>query len=286
MGHWISSDGFNCRSLASAVNKSLPALTFAEHANNGIVYMHYNNRTHTGLLISLTLVTIGVFIMPYMPSFGALLTLAVIQGLGFGCLELLGNILLIRLHKEEVGPYRQALSFCFGFGAFLGPLLAEPFLGNSSPSHASPTLHWAFLVASLALIPGVLLAMFDVYILEWQTATYTPVTQQQQQHQQSLININNNNSNGTNGVVSSDTYTGDDTTSSSSTSSTATSPVATNDEVKGAPKPKRPVTSQRFQLVTLSLVSIFLFCYVGSELGFGTFLHTYVHEGNHFFYCL
>lgn len=200
--------------------------------------------------------------MPYMPNFGSLLALAVLQGGSFGCLELLGNILLIRLHREEVGPYRQALSFCFGFGAFLGPLLAEPFLGQSSPGVASPILHWAFMVASLALVPGVVLAIADVYVAEWRPSSYTTVTQQ------SLVNNNDTNASGQQSVTS-DTYRDDDHTSSTPSPPSSPQPVAK----------KRPVTSQRFQLLTLSLVAIFLFCYVGSELGFGTFLHTYVHEG-------
>lgn len=43
------------------------------------------------------------------------------QGFAMGFGDTGGNVGMIRLHKEHVGPYLQALHFSFGVGAFISP---------------------------------------------------------------------------------------------------------------------------------------------------------------------
>ena len=45
-----------------------------------------------------------------------------------------GNVICIHLWDRDSGPYMQALHFSFGLGAFVSPLLAEPFLGHDLPN--------------------------------------------------------------------------------------------------------------------------------------------------------
>ena len=52
-----------------------------------------------------------------------------------------GNILLLRLWDDKSGPYMQALHFSYAVGTFVAPLLAEPFITqNSIPD--IPTSHY------------------------------------------------------------------------------------------------------------------------------------------------
>jgi hypothetical protein len=277
----------------------------------GIIADRWPARCHTGLLIHTCVVTITIVMMPYMTSFGGLLTTAIIQGFSFGSLELLGNILLIRLHREDVGPYRQTLSFCFGFGdqhfmnhhleltnlwfaigAFIGPLLAEPFLGDSSMGHASIKLRWAFLLAGILLLPGVVVALLNAYMTEWKATRYTQVGQETLMNNtantpafdavsvndaNNVSNIDGNNDSTHESVVA---VTSDSDLSPTSTSSLSASTTSLSSEGVKAKKATRPVTSQRWQVGVLTLVTIFLFCYVGSELGYGTFLYTYTGNNN------
>lgn len=48
-----------------------------------------------------------------------------------GVVDTGGNVLLLSMWGESVGPIMQGLHAAFGVGAFLGPLLAKPFLGRS-----------------------------------------------------------------------------------------------------------------------------------------------------------
>lgn len=61
-----------------------------------------------------------------------LLALAVItQGTAMGFLDTGGNVLLLALWGAAGAPYMQALHFAFGAGAFVSPLVAEPFLSRN-----------------------------------------------------------------------------------------------------------------------------------------------------------
>ena len=51
------------------------------------------------------------------------------QGFGSGCLDTGGNAVVLQTWAgRDSGPYMHALHFTFGLGAFLGPLVARPFL--------------------------------------------------------------------------------------------------------------------------------------------------------------
>ena len=41
-----------------------------------------------------------------------------------------GNVLCLNIWGMNSGPYMQALHFSFGVGAFVAPLIAEPFLAQ------------------------------------------------------------------------------------------------------------------------------------------------------------
>ncbi|CAC5381924.1 NAGLT1 [Mytilus coruscus] len=49
-----------------------------------------------------------------------------------GVLDTGGNVFCVRLWGVKSPPYMQALHFAFGIGAFIAPLIAQPFLSNST----------------------------------------------------------------------------------------------------------------------------------------------------------
>jgi FHS family Na+ dependent glucose MFS transporter 1 len=62
-------------------------------------------------------------LVPLVPSLPLLAVAWLIAGLAGGALDVGGNTLLVWLHGRRVGPYMNAIHFCFGVGSFLSPLL-------------------------------------------------------------------------------------------------------------------------------------------------------------------
>lgn len=65
-----------------------------------------------------------------------------------GFLDTGGNVSIIWLHGDQVGPYMQALHFAFGLGAFVSPMIVG---GVISSFAGDPS--WAFRVFGLAGFP-------------------------------------------------------------------------------------------------------------------------------------
>ena len=84
----------------------------------------------TILLVCMILLPLTVFLVPFWQEISILAIDLLIMGLILGCLENMCNIKMIQLFKDKVAPFLQALYFCYGFGAFLTPFIAKPFLSN------------------------------------------------------------------------------------------------------------------------------------------------------------
>ncbi|KAK2713364.1 hypothetical protein QYM36_009282 [Artemia franciscana] len=92
----------------------------------GVLFDRFDQRLL--LFTSLTWTAIAVGATPWCKNFGALMTAMSLMGAGMGFLDTGGNVMCIDLWGKDSGPYMQALHFSFGAGAFVAPLLAEPFL--------------------------------------------------------------------------------------------------------------------------------------------------------------
>ncbi|KAK2713841.1 hypothetical protein QYM36_009655 [Artemia franciscana] len=92
----------------------------------GVLFDRFDQRLL--LFTSLTWTAIAVGATPWCKNFGALMTAMSLMGAGMGFLDTGGNVMCIDLWRKDSGPYMQALHFSFGAGAFVAPLLAEPFL--------------------------------------------------------------------------------------------------------------------------------------------------------------
>lgn len=56
------------------------------------------------------------------------------MGLFMGCIDTLANWKMLQLYQESVAPFLQAMHCSYGFGAFLSPIVAEPFILNEDCS--------------------------------------------------------------------------------------------------------------------------------------------------------
>ena len=60
------------------------------------------------------------------------------QGIGMGLLDTGGNVMLIKIWGESVGPYMQLMHCLFGVGAFASPLIARNFIADAPAAEAQP----------------------------------------------------------------------------------------------------------------------------------------------------
>ncbi|KRX73535.1 Major facilitator superfamily domain-containing protein 4-B, partial [Trichinella sp. T6] len=60
----------------------------------------------------------------------SLATILAIMGIHLGIIDTTVNVSIINLYQKHVAPFAATLHFCYGFGAFLSPIIAGPFLKN------------------------------------------------------------------------------------------------------------------------------------------------------------
>eukprot|EP00118_Oscarella_pearsei_P015509 m.140356 g.140356 ORF g.140356 m.140356 type:complete len:551 (+) comp38299_c0_seq3:314-1966(+) len=101
----------------------------------GILFDRFEG--HLLVSISQILCTVGTFLVPLLKLIGPLAVCVVFQGVAMGFLDTGGNVMLLQLWGPKSAPYLQALHFAFGAGAFISPLLAEPFLVNTDNANSS-----------------------------------------------------------------------------------------------------------------------------------------------------
>ncbi|XP_071122507.1 sodium-dependent glucose transporter 1A-like [Mytilus edulis] len=86
------------------------------------------------LLLTATLfvAAVATLIIPWSVTLMVLAVMFSLQGVAMGVLDTGGNVFCVRLWGVKSPPYMQALHFAFGIGAFIAPLIAQPFLSNST----------------------------------------------------------------------------------------------------------------------------------------------------------
>jgi len=85
---------------------------------------------------------------PLMSLLWILVIVILILGVAEGSLDVGGNVLLIWVHQRRVGPFMNALHFCFGLGAFLSPILIK------RAELASGDITWAYWILAFLMLPG------------------------------------------------------------------------------------------------------------------------------------
>jgi FHS family Na+ dependent glucose MFS transporter 1 len=69
------------------------------------------------------MMVVGQFLIPLFPTFYFILFAMFIIGLGLAVIDIGGNVIILWIYQSKVGPYINALYFCFGIGALFLPYL-------------------------------------------------------------------------------------------------------------------------------------------------------------------
>ncbi|XP_048584285.1 major facilitator superfamily domain-containing protein 4A isoform X2 [Nematostella vectensis] len=97
----------------------------------GIILDRFNCSRILMLLVFVTLNAVFMAIIPICRTLWVLILTTAAAGYCVGVLDTATNVQLLELHGKKVSPYLQALYFSYGFGAFVSPLIAEPFLSGA-----------------------------------------------------------------------------------------------------------------------------------------------------------
>ncbi|XP_041350536.1 major facilitator superfamily domain-containing protein 4A-like [Gigantopelta aegis] len=86
--------------------------------------------TNILLLIGSVGVSFSMVLIPSCTTLGGLIVVLMIMGWCMGCIDCIANLKMIILFKKNVAPFLQAMHCCYGFGAFVSPMIASAFLLN------------------------------------------------------------------------------------------------------------------------------------------------------------
>jgi len=88
--------------------------------------------------------------MPFVSVLWLLVGLAFLLGAFLGAVDVGGNLLLVWLHRDRVGPYMNGLHFFFGVGAFLSPVIIAQAVTLTGG------IRWGYWVLAVLLLPVVI----------------------------------------------------------------------------------------------------------------------------------
>ncbi|MFA7406280.1 MAG: MFS transporter [Anaerolineaceae bacterium] len=152
--------------LAKQVNVSLSQISFVftavslgyllGSAGGGQLLDRFKG--HPMMLVSVLISIIALFFIPLTSHMSLLLVILFILGIGQGVLDVGGNTNLLWVYQARVGPYMNALHFCFGAGAFLSPIILHYVMRWSGGQLIWPYWSLAFLtiptIFGFALLPS------------------------------------------------------------------------------------------------------------------------------------
>nr|XP_006812452.1 PREDICTED: major facilitator superfamily domain-containing protein 4-like [Saccoglossus kowalevskii] len=82
------------------------------------------------LLMSIITIAVTIALVPLCHLLWLLSIVLSVMGIAMGMIDTTANVCLIKIYGPQVSPFLQALHFCYGIGAFISPIVAEPFLLN------------------------------------------------------------------------------------------------------------------------------------------------------------
>jgi len=107
-------------------------------------------RGHRALGLAQIMSTLGIVLVPILPSAWLLIGVLMIKGVADGFINTGANTLLVWTHRDKSSPYMNALHFFFGLGAFLAPFLVAQVVATPGG------YRWAYWgVAVLSALAGV-----------------------------------------------------------------------------------------------------------------------------------
>ncbi|XP_068219384.1 major facilitator superfamily domain-containing protein 4A-like isoform X2 [Palaemon carinicauda] len=117
-------------SAMSWISFSQSLFTLIGSACGGFLIQRLGN--HVVLLVSTTMLSVTLATIPFCSVLGWLAAVLATMGFFMGTIDTVANISMIQLYGVNVAPFLQALHFFYGLGAFLSPMIAEPFLQNKA----------------------------------------------------------------------------------------------------------------------------------------------------------
>ncbi|XP_064483550.1 major facilitator superfamily domain-containing protein 4A-like [Ornithodoros turicata] len=86
------------------------------------------------LLLGTTVMTVTMALIPLCRALVLLAVVLALMGFSMGAIDTVANVYMIRIYGRDVSPFLQALHFFYGIGAFVSPMIAQPFLLNEDCS--------------------------------------------------------------------------------------------------------------------------------------------------------
>ncbi|XP_015917267.1 major facilitator superfamily domain-containing protein 4A isoform X2 [Parasteatoda tepidariorum] len=91
--------------------------------------------SHYALLVmSIIMMCLTMAIIPFCKALWILAFVLAVMGFFMGLIDTVANVSMIRIYGKDVSPFLQALHFFYGVGAFISPMIAQPFLLNEDCS--------------------------------------------------------------------------------------------------------------------------------------------------------
>jgi FHS family Na+ dependent glucose MFS transporter 1 len=150
-------------SLSEVTGTSLAQISFIFSARS-LGYLigaggagHFYDRVngHKLMIFCLSLMVAGHFLIPLFPTYIIILIAMFIIGLGHAAIDIGGNVNLLWIYQSKVGPYMNAMHFCFGVGALFSPILIQNLMGITNDG-----LTWPFWVLAFSFLPGIFSLFF------------------------------------------------------------------------------------------------------------------------------
>lgn len=110
---------------------------------------------HPIMAAALLVMALGVGLVPGLTLFTVLLLMLMIVGFGEGLVDVGGNTLIVWLHGRKVGPFMNALHFCYGLGALLAPIIVAQVVLYTGG------IAWAYTLIALGMLPTLLGLLFN-----------------------------------------------------------------------------------------------------------------------------
>ncbi len=79
--------------------------------------------SHKLMILALVMMVVMCILIPLTPVYAVWLFMMFLFGFSRGLLDVGCNVNLVWVYRSRVGPYLNGLHFCFGVGAFFGPIL-------------------------------------------------------------------------------------------------------------------------------------------------------------------
>jgi MFS transporter, FHS family, Na+ dependent glucose transporter 1 len=102
---------------------------------------------HQVMAAALVIMGLGMITAPTLPILWALALALMTVGIAEGAVDVGGNTLIVWVHRAKVGPYMNALHFCFGLGAFISPIVVAQAIVYTGG------IRWAYWLLALYVVP-------------------------------------------------------------------------------------------------------------------------------------